>query len=215
MEKSNNILQFVQQNNSYIVMDSKAELCENLAESSQEQKPKKTKNTFFQNIIQVIRDILFIPVSFFVGLFFIAYVAAIGIVVGDSMNDTYYDGQRFIINKISYLISEPERFDVAIIEIDNGFIIKRIIGLPNETIQIDASGNILINGEILEENYGKEIIQYLGRAENEIRLGENEYFVMGDNRNASMDSRSESIGNIQREQLIGKLAFVIDLPFSK
>ncbi|MBR1854372.1 MAG: signal peptidase I, partial [Lachnospiraceae bacterium] len=94
--------------------------------------------------------------------------------------------------------------------------IKRIIGLPGETVQIDQDGSIYIDGERLEESYGREMIdpQHLGRAAEPIQLGEDEYFVMGDNRNNSTDSRSTSVGNIHRNELIGK-AWVRIWPFAK
>ena len=78
--------------------------------------------------------------------------------------------------------------------------------MPGETVQIDTEGNIYINGEILKESYGREIIrpENIGAAAQPIQLGEDEYFVMGDNRNNSSDSRSPVVGNIKREDIIGK-----------
>ncbi|MDE7252678.1 MAG: signal peptidase I, partial [Acetatifactor sp.] len=89
---------------------------------------------------------------------------------------------------------------------ENVYYIKRIIGLPGETVQIDESGNIYIDGEILRESYGKEVIkpEYVGRAAEPIELGADEYFVMGDNRNNSSDSRTEAVGNIHREDIVGR-----------
>ena len=96
------------------------------------------------------------------------------------------------------------------------YYIKRIIGLPGERIRIEQDGTIYINNEPLEENYGYETIaaNMIGRAKNNIILGDDEYFVMGDNRNDSKDSRFEEVGNIHRDELEGKAVFRI-WPLSK
>ena len=88
-----------------------------------------------------------------------------------------------------------------------------MIGLPGETVRVDYYGNIYIDGNVLSENYGAEIIEDPGRAETEIKLGEDEFFVMGDNRNHSMDSRDVSVGNIHKKDILGK-AFIRIYPFS-
>lgn len=128
-------------------------------------------------------------------------------VQGSSMEPKLSSEDNLIVDKISYRFHDPERFDIIVFPFqyeDNTFYIKRIIGLPGESVQIDAEGNILIDGEILEENYGKEVIQNPGRAYEPIILGEDEYFVMGDNRNNSTDSRDPSVGNIKRKDIIGR-----------
>jgi signal peptidase I len=96
------------------------------------------------------------------------------------------------------------------------YYIKRVIGLPGETVRIDEEGVIYINGEVLEEHYGKETIDtaHIGRAINEVKLGEGEFFVMGDNRNNSLDSRFEAVGNIKKSDIIGK-AVLRMYPFNK
>ena len=86
--------------------------------------------------------------------------------------------------------------------------------MPGETVQIDYDGNIYINGSLLEESYGREVIQNPGRDAEPITLGEDEYYVMGDNRNNSSDSRDPSVGNIHRKDIIGR-AWVRIWPFSK
>ena len=83
-----------------------------------------------------------------------------------------------------------------------------------ETVMIDALGNIYINGELLSESYGKEAIKDPGMAANSIYLGSDEYFVLGDNRNNSSDSRDPSVGLIKRDQIIGR-AWLRIFPFDK
>ncbi len=130
-------------------------------------------------------------------------------VEGASMENTLHNGDNLIVDKLSYRFHDPERFDIIVFPFqfqDNTYYIKRIIGLPGETVQIMDDGSIYINGEKLEENYGMEIIkpETIGRAAEPIELGDDEYFVMGDNRNNSSDSRTDMVGNIKRENIIGK-----------
>ena len=91
--------------------------------------------------------------------------------------------------------------------------IKRVIGLPGETVQI-VDGKIYINGEVLDENYGYETMRDAKRAAEPVTLGEDEYFVLGDNRNDSSDSRSDLVGNVKKSQIVGK-AFVRIYPFNR
>ena len=138
------------------------------------------------------------------------------------MNPTLADGDNLWVDKLSYTFGKPKRFDV-IIFYPNGnesvTYVKRIIGLPGETVTMDADGKIYINDQLLNENYAlKEpfIVQNLGilSGGNEIVLGDDEYFVLGDNRNNSMDSRRSDPGNVKREYIVGKVVLRI-YPFSK
>lgn len=147
----------------------------------------------------------------------IHYVGQRTQVQGSSMEPKLSNEDNLIVDKISYRFHDPERFDIIVFPFqyeDNTYYIKRIIGMPGETVQIDAEGNILINGKILDENYGKEVIQNAGRAYEPITLGDDEYFVMGDNRNNSTDSRDPSVGNIKRADIIGR-AWLRILPLDK
>ena len=138
---------------------------------------------------------------------------------GSSMEPMLSNGDNLIVDKITYRFADPKRFDIIVFPFkqqENTFYIKRIIGLPGETVQIDVQGNIYINGEVLEESYGREVIspEHVGIAIDPVVLGEDEYFVMGDNRNNSMDSRAEIIGNIKREDIVGR-AWIRIWPLSK
>ncbi len=141
----------------------------------------------------------------------IHFVGVFSVVDGDSMQPTLYDKEYLWVDKISYQLSDPERFDVVIFPIvyrgENNHFVKRIIGLPGETVYIDENGVIYINGEVLPDTYGKEVIAEYNRqrAAKPITLGEDEYFVLGDNRNHSSDSRFDSVGNISRDRLMGRV----------
>ena len=149
-------------------------------------------------------------------LMFMKFVAQRTDVEGESMMYTLHDGDALIADKITYRFNDPQRFDIVIFPYagdKSEIFIKRIIGLPGETVQIDPEGNIYINGELLEEHFGAEVIRDPGRAIEPVTLGEDEYFVMGDNRNYSFDSRYEEVGNINKKDIIGKTWLRI-YPFS-
>ena len=140
-------------------------------------------------------------------------------VSGNSMNDTLTDGDSLWINKFTYLFDEPERYDIVVFpakDDDDKYYIKRIIGLPGETVWIGEDGLVYINGEPLEDDtYGKELIDETRRgiAATEITVPENCYFVLGDNRNNSRDSRV--IGCISDGNIIGKAVFRFSKDFGK
>ncbi len=145
----------------------------------------------------------------------VTYVGTLCTVDGSSMENTLHDGDRLWADKLTYRFSDPQRFDIIIFppqyDPDSKYI-KRIIGLPGETVSIDEEGHIYIDGEILEEDYGKEVIRAENRgslASGEITLGEDEYFVLGDNRNESLDSRYEIVGTVKRSDIFGKAVFRI------
>lgn len=127
-------------------------------------------------------------------------------VSGHSMEPSYHDGDRLIMEKVSYRVGDPERFDVVVFPRNgNYYLVKRIIGLPGETVHINPSGEIFIDGILLEEGYGMEPIDNAGIAEKSILLRSDEYFVLGDNRNNSADSRNAEIGNVCIGEISGKI----------
>ncbi|SCP95439.1 signal peptidase I [Anaerobium acetethylicum] len=136
----------------------------------------------------------------------VTYVGQRTQVSGSSMEYTLSDKDNLIVDKISYRFSEPERFDIIVFPFEHGgdiYYIKRIIGLPGETVQI-KDGVIYIDGKELEESYGREVMKSAGAAGEPIELGKDEYFVLGDNRNESSDSRDDRVGNVNREDIIGR-----------
>lgn len=123
-----------------------------------------------------------------------------------SMETTLSDKDQLIVDKMTYRFRDPKRYDIVVFPYqyqDNTYYIKRIIGLPGETVQI-LSGMVYIDGMRLDEHYGDEIMENPGIAEEPLTLGEDEYFVLGDNRNNSSDSRASDVGLIHRKDLIGR-----------
>lgn len=159
---------------------------------------------------------IYILVVLVLTLLVVRYVGQRTVVMGHSMEPTLSDQDNLLVDKLSYRLHDPKRFDVVVFPYqyaDKTYFIKRIIGLPGETVRIDDTGSIYINDELLMEAYGKEVIEDPGLARDGITLGPDEYFVLGDNRNDSSDSRFVSVGNIKGSQIIGK-AFLRIYPFS-
>ena len=147
----------------------------------------------------------------------VTYVGQRTTVSGHSMEPTLSHGDNLIVDKITYRFKDPERFDIIVFPYryeENTFDSKRIIGLPGETVQV-IGGYVYINGQLLESDiYGAEVMDSPGIAAEPITLGENEYFVLGDNRNHSADSREASVGVLQRDELLGR-AWVRIFPIDK
>ena len=154
--------------------------------------------------------LLYIAVVLGITWLVITFVGQRTEVNGSSMEPTLSNNDNLIVDKISYRFKDPQRFDIIVFPFqydENVYYIKRIIGLPGETVQIGTDGTIYIDGQVLEEGYGKEVMLSPGRAGEPITLGEDEYFVLGDNRNSSEDSRYANIGNIKKSYIKGKVWF--------
>lgn len=174
-------------------------------------KKKKTQKPEEVNIVkELLSLIIYIGIVVLICYFILNFVGCRSKVDGSSMNPTLEDGDNLWVDKLSYTFGDPKRFDVVIFNYDeNTTYVKRIIGLPGETVRIDQNGNIYINGKLLKENYGKETMINNGRAGSEVYLGADEYFVLGDNRNNSIDSRWSDVGNVSREDIVGKVVLRI------
>lgn len=169
----------------------------------------------------LLKDILgtsiFLLIVLVLTFLLITFVGQRTVVHGDSMMETLYDGDNLVVDKITYRFHEPNRFDIVVFPYQyesNTYYIKRIIGLPGDTVRIDDAGIIYINEEPLEEHYGTGTIRVPGLAETSVFLAADEYFVLGDNRNNSADSRDPNVGNVKRSQLIGK-AWIRIYPFNR
>lgn len=147
----------------------------------------------------------------------LTYVGQRTRVSGHSMETTLSNGDNLIVDKLSYRFGDPKRYDIIVFPYkyeENTYYIKRIIGLPGETVKVE-DGCAYIDGELLETDiYGAESMDNPGIASEPLKLGEDEYFVLGDNRNHSSDSRDPSVGILTRKDLLGK-AWIRIYPFDK
>ena len=129
-----------------------------------------------------------------------------------SMEPTLAVGSRFLINRAAYVLGNPQRNDIIVFKTtgsdDAALHISRIIGLPGETVLI-MDGRVLIDGSNLQESGDYPSMTNAGAAATPVTLGDDEYFVLGDNRNNSSDSRYGDIGNVNEKYIIGKLWFTV------
>ena len=167
--------------------------------------PKPERNIFTDIILKWLVDI---AVAVAAAVFLILFLGEKTNVIGNSMADKIKSGQTVLIDKMSYELRDIKRFDVVVYRSDlskDEYIIKRVIGLPGEEIQIIDS-RIYINGEEIEDKYHKGSFES-GAASQTIKIGEDEYFVMGDNRNNSNDAREWDIHYVSRDEILGKAWF--------
>ena len=199
-------------------MENVKEQTEETAEKN-EAKPAKSKN---KKLKEAFSTVLYFLIVLLVTWLLITFVIQRTVVEQTSMETTLQSGDSLLVDKISYRFTEPKRFDIVIFPYKlaekKTYYIKRVIGLPGETVRIDYDGNIYINDKILEENYGKETIQpnssWSAKMDKGITLADDEYFVMGDNRNNSVDSRFDNVGAVKRDEIIGRAILRI-FPFNK
>lgn len=175
----------------------------------------KKKSWLRHSLKKIVDAGIFLFVVLLLTYLIVTYVGQRTIVHNVSMQQTLYEGDNLITDKISYRIREPKRFEIICFccKGEENDLIKRIVGLPGETIQI-TNGSIYINGDAIEDYPGLSSIEYAGRAEYGVTLLSDEYFVIGDNRSESIDSRFEEVGNVRKDAIIGRAFFRI-YPFQK
>lgn len=164
---------------------------------------KKISSSMVKEIASWIFGICIAILFAFVVIFSIGMKTS---VIGVSMEPALYNGQEILMNRFIYKLSSPKKGDVVVF-LPNGnqnthYYVKRVAATPGDTIQI-KEGRLYVNG-IVEEEERFDKIADAGIAANEIRLADDEYFVLGDNRNNSEDSRSGNIGAIKKETIAGK-----------
>lgn len=169
----------------------------------QKSKRKFNKQLFYEVISWSVGLVLALFLSFVVVMFFGIKTSMVGV----SMEPLIVNGQNILINRVVYNLSSPKRGDIIVFK-PNGnknshLYIKRIVGLPGERIQIN-NGKVYINGEIYNDDINMDIKE-TGVALNEVVLDTDEYFVLGDNRTNSEDSRSANIGNVKTSMIEGKV----------
>lgn len=172
----------------------------------------KRKKIIKEVIIWVVEIIAVILLAYFL----VEYAIEKTTVVGESMETTLQEGDKIVINKLAYRFSKPKRFDVIVFKQSGKehsyYNIKRIIGLPGETVQI-KDGVVYINDEPIKEKSAVDVIKNPGLSVEPILLEDKEYFVLGDNRNLSEDSRFANIGNVVFDDIVGK-AWIRLKPFN-
>lgn len=151
-----------------------------------------------------------IAITLLVAFTLVYFVGLRTSVVGQSMAETLNGGDEILVNRFVYKVTNPKPNDI-IVFLPNGnekshYYIKRVIAVPGDTVLIE-NGVVYVNGKTFDEDVDVASIEEAGLAAEEITLGQDEFFVLGDNRNNSEDSRYANIGNIKKEYIIGKAWF--------
>ena len=175
-------------------------------------RPRKKFHLNLEYLAVVGRWIFKIAVTCLLAFVAVWYFGQSVSTVGDSMSPVLSNADVVLTNRILYNASSPRRGDIIVFKPKGNenahYYIKRIIGLPGETVEI-IENNVYIDGEKLEEDYATSEMGDVGIADEKIELAGDEYFVLGDNRESSEDSRNADIGNVKREYIYGKAWFVV------
>lgn len=172
------------------------------------------ENTTLLNILKVISDIIIIALAAYVIILFTCERTNIN---GNSMQPVLCNGDNVMINRFSYAYTSPKRYDVIAFKTSgtgfNKIYIKRVIGVPGDKVAI-IDGKVYINDKQLADDVFTDNILTAGLAANSLTLGKDEYFVLGDNRNNSEDSRFANIGIVRKSNIIGS-AWLITSPVNR
>ena len=183
----------------------------NKAKAMEEEEEDQEEEISFARLLlcRFMELVICVSVAYILSGLFNHYIGTHTVVDGSSMESSLHDEDVLGVNKIGYRFHDPERFDIIVFPFDDEeYYIKRIIGLPGETVKIE-DGVIYIDDKPLEEHYGLETMEEPFNQYDAVTLGNDEYFVLGDNRNHSKDSRSDEVGLIKRDKIVGKAFFRI------
>lgn len=176
---------------------------------------KEKKKVNVPIVKEVVTWMIEIAIVLVIAFVFVYYIGFRTSVVGSSMSPTLENRQEILVNRFIYSVTNPKPNDIVVF-LPNGnekshYYVKRVIGVPGDTVQI-RDGAVYVNGELFDEAVETAAVLDAKLAAEEIRLAEDEYFVLGDNRNNSEDSRYANIGNVKKEYIIGKAWFIVS-PF--
>ena len=164
----------------------------------------KSKNRIWKMLKEILSISAYLLCIMIATWFILNFVAIRARVDGSSMESTLSNGEGVIVERLSYRFGSPKRFDIIVFPYQykkDTYYIKRIIGMPGESVYIE-NGDIYIDDVLLTESYGREVMKEAGMAATPVLLGKGEYFVLGDNRNDSSDSRDPSVANIKRKDML-------------
>lgn len=170
---------------------------------------KKISSDVVREVVNyIIGIVVAVGLSFFLVLNFGVKTSVIGV----SMENSLYNGQTVLINKLAYLVFKPKPGDVIVFKPGGNqnthYSVKRVVGVPGDTVEF-RQGRLYVNGKVEEGDY--DIVASPGIAEEPLLLGTDEFFVLGDNRNNSEDSRSGNIGPVNKKLIEGKVWFKVGM----
>lgn len=175
-------------------------------------KKRRRRSLDFDVLIAVLKWVFQIAIVCLLAYVLVWYYGQKVSVVGDSMTPSLTNGDVTLVNRLSYKLGSPKRGQLIAFYPDGNkksyCYIRRIVGLPGETVEL-KDGSIYINGKKIEEKYEASELTDTGRIIESITLADDEYFVLGDNREILDDSRGDEIGNVKRSTIEGKVWFIV------